>query len=267
MAGNNNTSGTSQPESQVCVVPQKITNKFKIMMSKACKAQKMVLLKRADDIMSWEGEQQRDFIKVFGLKGEDIIKIRKVGEDTGKRMQARLFIMDGIRRIMTIANGLTIESYKDYTNCNEFAAFISPHLDPPYIVNIGAHFEYRHGIKQSVTGRDSHVSTLCHEMSHIFWYWGDNQKGGMWTQDYTGINKFATSNKDEVSYEKHVSVANDLVTLRKDQLFENAYNVERYFYIKLNDEDIEAQEENMLAKKVEDKIKEIEKCFDELTGK
>lgn len=145
-------------------------------MSKACKAQKMVLLKRADDIMSWEGEQQRDFIKVFGLKGEDIIKIRKVGEDTGKRMQARLFIMDGIRRIMTIANGLTLESYKDYTNCNEFAAFISPHLDPPYIVNIGAHFEYRHGIKQSVTGRDSHVSTLCHEMSHIFWYWGDNQK-------------------------------------------------------------------------------------------
>lgn len=104
-------------------------------------------------------------------------------------------------------------------------------------------------------------------MSHIFWYWGDNQKGGMWTQDYTGINKFATSNKDEVSYEKHVSVANDLVTLRKDQLFENAYNVERYFYIKLNDEDIEAQDENMLAKKVEDKIKEIEKCFDELTGK
>ncbi len=73
-------------------------------------------------------------------------------------------------------------------------------------------------------------------MSHIFWYWGDNQKGGMWTQDYTGINKFATSNKDEVSYEKHVSVANDLVTLRKDQLFENAYNVERYFYIKLNNE-------------------------------
>ena len=42
----------------------------------------------------------------------------------------------------------------------------------------------------TVTGKDSHVATLCHEMSHIQWYYGDNKKGGMWSQDYTTTDKY-----------------------------------------------------------------------------
>ena len=51
--------------------------------------------------------------------------------------------------------------------------------------------------KNPVTGKDSHVATLCHEMSHIQWYYGDNNKGGMWTQDYTTTDKYSTCKEDE----------------------------------------------------------------------
>lgn len=132
-------------------------------------------------------------------------------------MQARIFMVDGVRRIMKISN--------------EFAAYIEPNLDPPYIVNKGKNFEPRGGKKNSVTGEDSHVSTLCHEMSHIFWYWKNTDDGVMWTQDYTAIDRFATSMEDEISYTKHIKLANNLVRLHKDQLFENAYNIEKYFIL------------------------------------
>lgn len=254
MAGNF-TDGITTTEKDKCIKHQKITDKFKIMMCKAHKAQRMVLLKRADDLLLWGANEQNDFSGIFKFKGEDYINIRKYGENTGKRLQARMLMMDGIRRMMTISNGFTMESFRDYTKCNEFAAFVEPQLDPPYIVNIGMNFEYRNEIKNAVTGAgDSYVSTLCHEMSHIWWCWKNNQEGGMWTQDYTGISKFATSKKDEVSYSKHISVANELVASKKEQLFENAYNIERYFQIKLADGDIDAMDEDLLKSEVDKKI-------------
>lgn len=234
------------------------------MIRKARKAQKIVLLKRADDILLWGNSEKSDFLKIFNFTGDETINIRKKGKNTGKRMQARFLMMDGVRRIMKIANDLTIDNFKNYTKCNQFAAFVEPHLDPPYIVNIGKNFESRGGKKNSITGDDSHVSTLCHEMSHIYWYWKNKDEGGMWTQDYTGIDKFATSKDDEVSYDEHVAVANKLVRLKKEQLFENAYNIERYFHGKVSDADIDSADEDVLSKKVNDKILELKKALEKM---
>ncbi|MGE2678508.1 hypothetical protein ACPSX6_26640 [Escherichia coli] len=50
MDDNNQTSGQPKPEPEECVKEQKITDHFKIMIDKARKAQKLVLIKRADDL-------------------------------------------------------------------------------------------------------------------------------------------------------------------------------------------------------------------------
>lgn len=47
------TPGDTEPESKECVKEQQITDHFKIMINKARRAQKMVLIKRADDLLSW----------------------------------------------------------------------------------------------------------------------------------------------------------------------------------------------------------------------
>ncbi|HAZ3689767.1 TPA: peptidase M35, partial [Escherichia coli] len=44
-------------------------------------------------------------------------------------------------------------------------------------------------------------------MSHIQWYYGDNKKGGMWSQDYTTTDKYSTCKEDEVSYDEHIRTA------------------------------------------------------------
>ncbi|HDS8446808.1 TPA: peptidase M35, partial [Escherichia coli] len=167
MDDNNQTSGQPKPEPEECVKEQKITDHFKIMIDKARKAQKLVLIKRADDLLRWGAQEEYDFSKIFGVKGNKEVNIRKYGHNTGRRMNARFLMMDGVRRLMIIANDLTMSSFINYTGCNEFAAFVSPSKDMPYIINIGAKFEYRDGKKNPVTGKDSHVATLCHEMSHI----------------------------------------------------------------------------------------------------
>ncbi|BCG09858.1 MULTISPECIES: peptidase M35 [Buttiauxella] len=237
-----------------CVTHQEITDKFKIMIRKALKATKMVLLERCDDLLHWSKEDKNEFRTIFGFDGDNYVNVKKYGENTGRQIKARFLMADGIRRLMVIANELNLDSFKNYTKCERFAAFVSPDLDPPYIINIGAHFESRKGSKILVTGNDSHVSTICHEISHIIKYWKDNSKGGMWTQDYTAANKFSTSDKDEVSYEKHVLVAQQLVDAKEEQLFENAYNIERYFYIKLNDNDIDAKDEDLLNSDIVSRI-------------
>lgn len=264
MVDSEKTSGQTQPLSERCVKSQEITNKFKIMISKARKAQKIVLLRKANDIILWSSSEQSNFLKTFNFIGDETITIRKQGINTGKQIKARFLMMDGIRRIMKISNSLTTENFKDYTKCNKFAAFVEPHLDPPYIVNIGKNFESRDGKKNPITGEDSHVSTLCHEMSHIYWYWKNKDEGGMWTQDYTDINKFATSDNDEISYKEHVAVANKLIKLKKEQLFENAYNIERYFHEKVSDADIDSADEIELSKEVNDKILELQKELEKM---
>ncbi|EAV1733882.1 peptidase M35 [Salmonella enterica] len=252
------TPGDTEPESKECVKEQQITDHFKIMINKARRAQKMVLIKRADDLLSWGAQEEVDFSNIFGVKGNKIIKVRKYGQDSGKRMPARFLMIDGVRRLMILANDLAIDNYKDFTKCNEYAAFVSPGMDVPYIINIGGNFEYRQGRKQSISGKESQVATLCHEMSHLQWYYKDNNKGGMWTQDYISLKEFATSRANEISYEAHVQVANVLFRSGNDQIFENAYNIERYFEVKFDDNAIDASNDDALSSEVSKKILELE---------
>ncbi|HCP9719170.1 TPA: peptidase M35 [Escherichia coli] len=261
MDDNNQTSGQPKPEPEECVKEQKITDHFKIMIDKARKAQKLVLIKRVDDLLRWGAQEEYDFSKIFGVKGNKEVNIRKYGHNTGRRMNARFLMMDGVRRLMIIANDLTMSSFINYTGCNEFAAFVSPSKDMPYIINIGAKFEYRDGKKNPVTGKDSHVATLCHEMSHIQWYYGDNKKGGMWSQDYTTTDKYSTCKEDEVSYDEHIRIATKLISKQKDQIFENAYNIERYFEIRLIESEIDSINDEILSNSVKKKIAELEKAL------
>ncbi|HCD9076543.1 TPA: hypothetical protein NEG12_001127, partial [Escherichia coli] len=121
MDDNNQTSGQPkpEPEPEECVKEQKITDHFKIMIDKARKAQKLVLIKRADDLLRWGAQEEYDFSKIFGVKGNKEVNIRKYGHNTGRRMNARFLMMDGVRRLMIIANDLTMSSFINYTGCNE----------------------------------------------------------------------------------------------------------------------------------------------------
>ena len=83
MDDNNQTSGQPKPEPEECVKEQKITDHFKIMIDKARKAQKLVLIKRADDLLRWGAQEEYDFSKIFGVKGNKEVNIRKYGHNTG----------------------------------------------------------------------------------------------------------------------------------------------------------------------------------------
>ena len=217
MDDNNQTSGQPKPEPEECVKEQKITDHFKIMIDKARKAQKLVLIKRADDLLRWGAQEEYDFSKIFGVKGNKEVNIRKYGHNTGRRMNARFLMMDGVRRLMIIANDLTMSSFINYTGCNEFAAFVSPS--------------------------------------------GDNKKGGMWSQDYTTTDKYSTCKEDEVSYDEHIRIATKLISKQKDQIFENAYNIERYFEIRLIESEIDSIDDEILSNSVKKKIAELEKAL------
>lgn len=115
MDDNNQTSGQPKPEPEECVKEQKITDHFKIMIDKARKAQKLVLIKRADDLLRWGAQEEYDFSKIFGVKGNKEVNIRKYGHNTGRRMNARFLMMDGVRRLMIIANDLTMSSFINET--------------------------------------------------------------------------------------------------------------------------------------------------------
>lgn len=67
MDDNNQTSGQPKPEPEECVKEQKITDHFKIMIDKARKAQKLILIKRADDLLRWGAQEEYDFSKIFGV--------------------------------------------------------------------------------------------------------------------------------------------------------------------------------------------------------
>ena len=90
-------------------------------------------------------------------------------------------------------------------------------------------------------------------MSHIQWYYGDNKKGGMWSQDYTTTDKYSTCKEDEVSYDEHIRIATKLISKQKDQIFENAYNIERYFEIRLIESEIDSINDEILSNSVKKK--------------
>lgn len=88
----------------------------------------------------------------------------------------------------------------------------------------------------------------------------------MWSQDYTTTDKYSTCKEDEVSYDEHIRIATKLISKQKDQIFENAYNIERYFEIRLIESEIDSIDDEILSNSVK-KNSGIRKSTSPLTNK
>lgn len=82
-----------------------------------------------------------------------------------------------------------------------------------------------------LTGKNSRVSTLCHELSHFYRNGAQGEYGGMGTDDMPTKGGF-NNNK---SYVKN---ADALKIEHSQYVFKNAYNVERYFELTSVSEDV-----------------------------
>lgn len=78
---------------------------------------------------------------------------------------------------------------------------------------------------------------------------------------YTTTDKYSTCKEDEVSYDEHIRIATKLISKQKDQIFENAYNIERYFEIRLIESEIDSIDDEILSNSVKKKIAELEKAL------
>ena len=75
-----------------------------------------------------------------------------------------------------------------------------------------------------MTGKDSKVSSLCHELTHLVRYGPKGMYGGMQSEDMP-VDK-------ELQNAKEYDIFADKLIKKTDMtLFENAYNIERYFEI------------------------------------
>ncbi|EPT5087405.1 peptidase [Salmonella enterica subsp. enterica] len=79
-------------------------------------------------------------------------------------------------------------------------------------------------IDMKLNGKNSKVSTLCHELSHYIRYGNSFELGGMWTEDMPVDRELDTS-------DKYSDYADELKNNKNPVLFQNAYNIERYFEI------------------------------------
>lgn len=77
----------------------------------------------------------------------------------------------------------------------------------------------------------------------------------------TTTDKYSTCKEDEVSYDEHIRIATKLISKQKDQIFENAYNIERYFEIRLIESEIDSIDDEILSNSVKKKIAELEKAL------
>jgi len=136
------TIGTTSLEKGV-VVHQKITDPFKRMIRNALKEQRIILLERKNELEIWDGSAQQRFKKAFGLTNE----------------KARQWILEGINKEILLNNEIPISNFKK-TKENVYASVNSSDLE--HNINIGEKFS-----KAPLTGENSQVVTLCHEMSHF----------------------------------------------------------------------------------------------------
>ncbi|EFB5172144.1 hypothetical protein KYK43_003296 [Escherichia coli] len=88
---------------------------------------------------------------------------------------------------------------------------------------------YQRFVCKELTGPESQVSSLCHELSH-FYRTGENGKyGGMGTDDMPIEGGFSRD-------KNYLGEANRLKSEGDQYVFKNAYNIEKYFECHLSDE-------------------------------
>lgn len=165
------------------VIHQKITDPFKIMIRRALNAQYNALLIKKGELEVWDLSAQRKFKESFGITSE----------------KARKWILDGINKEIELNQSIPISNF--IKSDKHVYAFVNG-TDLEHIVNIGTKFS-----KAPLTGNDSQVVTLCHEMSHFDDILGTEDLGENSPRNY----------------------AKSLARHGDDRTMQNSYNFEMYF--------------------------------------
>lgn len=243
-----------KPEKVRNIVNQCKINDFRVMIKEAMNAFDKVLSKRKLDLETWGEKEQKEFYRIFGSRGDEIVNIDMPirGISNIKSMTAREVMLDCIRRLVWIRGQLTVDSFINKINIHQdpiissdssdinlpkaFAAYVIPTQQKDFKIYIGINFTGRvnnNAIRNcaAVTGIDSRVATLCHEMSHFEKNFVDPTLGGMGTLDYESDGSKPLPNQDNSSYIGHLNGADKLVRTGNKNVFNNAYNIERYFQI------------------------------------
>ncbi|WHP31569.1 M35 family metallo-endopeptidase [Trabulsiella odontotermitis] len=176
------TIGTTSLE-QNNIFHQKITDPFKKMIREALKEQHKILLKYKQEIEAWDADAKIKFIKTFGFENE----------------KARLWILNGIKKELALNETIPLDNFIKLDE-NVYASVNSTDLD--HKINIGRKFS-----KAPLTGQDSQVVTLCHEMSHF--------------DDILGTKDLGEKNPKQY--------AKKLAKLKDERTMQNSYNFELYF--------------------------------------
>ncbi|WP_049294102.1 hypothetical protein [Franconibacter helveticus] len=219
MSGDTKVTSGKPSKNEGNIIKQAVTNDFKKMMKEVYDEQGKVLQIREEELIRWNSKDQIEFKKIFGMDGNAVID--KNGHT------AKEIMLDGVKRIKAIHKGLDITDFINHTDDKGmiYAANVNASKDSNYTINIGPRF-----LKQSVTGKDSRVSTLCHEMSHFIKHEPfklDSTQGGMNTNDDNPKHDYDHQYPERV----YVNYATELVNKHSKDVFNNAYNIERYFEI------------------------------------
>ncbi|KNC93003.1 hypothetical protein GM30_14555 [Trabulsiella odontotermitis] len=131
----------------------------------------------------WDLNAKKRFITIFGFENE----------------KARQWILNGINKMINLNETIPIDNFIKLDE-NVYASVNSTDLD--HKINIGRKFS-----KAPLTGQDSQVVTLCHEMSHF--------------DDILGTKDLGENNPKQY--------AKSLARLKDERTMQNSYNFELYF--------------------------------------
>lgn len=200
-----------------CVEEFQVTDRFKKMMVKALKAVMIILKKRAEmlKVENWGDNEKQEFLEIFGIKYDTVItidseeekkKVKKEDPETHRdpyiekreNITAYQFMKEGVDRMIVICEHLKV---KDPVNGNEriHGNFVNLTDDDQATANVPADqtlslsldlYEttlkiniFQHFVCKPLTGVESQVSSLCHELSHYYRSGENGKYGGMGTDD------------------------------------------------------------------------------------
>ncbi len=221
--------GNSSRQSAVgmCVARIEVSNSFERIALTAHRATEVILELRDKSLSECEKNKNSkdadEFKKIFGTE---------VDKEIYDGTTALIVMQDGLRRLRAIHdkmiradnNGKMTCYYLNNTICGNFTARVNGNVDRDYSIFIAQKF-----LNLDVTGVNSQVATLCHEMSHFVKTGKDGVNGGMGTGDLN-----ASGEEAFLSGESHKIAASQMVNMHSKNVFRSAYNIERYFEISLD---------------------------------
>lgn len=250
-----------------CVKGCKVTDQFQKMVLTALKAQRIVLHQRALDLKTWEEKEKNEFLEIFGIEGSVEITIDSKEEKADARekengsvdnyiekrsITAHEFMKESVQRLIYMCDQLYVDDAKEgderhdkKLNANiTYGSFINRTEDHRYTAGVCsdqtltlAPERYKEELKINIyqrftnkvlTGVESQVSTLCHELSHFFREGEKGELGGMGTYDMR-----------ETAGGSYLQYAKELKKKSSQLVFRNAYNIELYFGLAISDEELE----------------------------